>query len=65
MRDVDLGRIKATQTIGKLKYLEDSGKQSEVILTLPLKSLLPLASVRSKTTLNTGGVGGAGADPQT
>ena len=65
MRDVDLGRIKATQTIGKLKYLEDSGKQSEVILTLPLESLLPLASVWSKTTLNTGGVGGAGVDPQT
>ena len=34
-------------------------------LTLPLKSLLPLASVWSKTTLNTGGVSGAGADPQT
>ena len=30
MRDVDLGRIKATQTIGKLKYLEDAEKQSEV-----------------------------------
>ena len=30
VRDVDLGRIKATQTIGKLKYLEDAGKQSEV-----------------------------------
>ena len=33
--------------------------------TLPLKSLLPLASVWSKTTLNTGGVGGTGADLQT
>ena len=33
-------------------------------LTLPLKSLLPLASVWSKTTLDTGGVGRAGADPQ-
>lgn len=31
VRDVDLGRIKATQTIGKLKYLEDSGKQSEYV----------------------------------
>ena len=35
------------------------------IHTLPLKSLLPLAPVCSKTTLNTGGVGGAEADPQT
>ena len=34
-------------------------------LTLPLKSLLPLASVWSKTTLNKGGEGGVGADPQT
>ena len=33
--------------------------------TLPLKSLLSLASVWSKTTLNTGGVGGTGADLQT
>ena len=31
VRDVDLGRIKATQTIGKLKYLEDAGKHSEVM----------------------------------
>ena len=29
------------------------------------KSLWPIASVWSKTTLNTGGVSGAGADPQT
>ena len=33
--------------------------------TLPLKSLLPLATVWSKTDLNTGGVGGTGVDPQT
>ena len=32
--------------------------------TLSLKCLLPLASVWSKTILNTGGVGGTGADPQ-
>ena len=32
-----------------------------IICTLHLKSLLPLASVWSKTTLNTGGVGGAGS----
>ena len=35
------------------------------IYTLPLKSLLSLASVWSKTILNTGGVGGEGVDPQT
>ena len=33
--------------------------------TLRLKSLLPLASLWSKTTLNTGGVGGAVVNPQT
>ena len=33
--------------------------------TLHLRSLWPLASVLSKTTLNTGGVDGAGANPQT
>ena len=33
--------------------------------TLSLKSLLPLVFVWSKTTLNTGGVGRAEADPQT
>ena len=33
--------------------------------TLPLKNLSPLASEWSKTTLNIGGVGGAGADNQT
>ena len=33
--------------------------------TLRLKSLWPLASVLGKTTLNTGIVGGARADPQT
>ena len=33
--------------------------------TLPLKSLLPLASVWSKSTLDTGSVDGAEADPQT
>ena len=33
--------------------------------TLRLKSLWPLGSVWGKTTLNTGSVGGAGADPQT
>ena len=38
---------------------------SQTLSTLPLKSLLPLASVWIKTILNTGGVGGAGADPQT
>jgi len=31
VRDVDLGRIKATQSIGKLKYLEDAEKQSEYL----------------------------------
>ena len=30
------------------------------VCTLPLKSLLPLASVWNKTILNTGDVGGAG-----
>ena len=33
--------------------------------TLPPKSLHTFSSVWSKITLNTGGVGGAGADPQT
>ena len=33
--------------------------------TLRLKSLWPLGSVWGKTILNTGSVGGAGADPQT
>ena len=33
-------------------------------LTLCLRSLWSLASVWYKTTLNTGGMGGAGADPQ-
>ena len=34
-------------------------------ITLRLKSLLPLASVWSKTTINTGGVGWAGTDHDT
>ena len=37
----------------------------QIGVALPLKSILPLASVWSKTTLNTGGLGGAGADVQT
>ena len=36
-----------------------------IVNTLRLKSLWPLASVWDKTTLNTGNVGGAGVDPQT
>ena len=36
-----------------------------VTSTLRLKSLLPLPSVWSKTTLNTGGMGGAREDPPT
>ena len=40
-------------------------KLSMLTRTLHLKSLLPLASVWSKTTLNTGGVGGAWVGPQT
>ena len=35
------------------------------VCTLRLKSLCPLGSVWGKTTLNTGSVGTAGADPQT
>ena len=34
-----------------------------IYYTLPLKSLLPLASIWSKTTLNTGGVGGVSVEP--
>ena len=31
MRDVDQGRVKATNVIGKLKYLEDTDKKDEYI----------------------------------
>ena len=37
----------------------------EGVHTLPVKSLILLASIYSKTTLNTGGVDGTGVDPQT
>ena len=40
------------------------GKFGLEVLILPLKSLLSLASVLSKTTLNTGSAKGAGAEPQ-
>ena len=43
----------------------DSVFSQWVLYTLPRKCLTPPASVWSKTTLNTGGVDGAGADPQT
>ena len=49
--------------LSKKKHAHHYSKK--VLRTLPLKSLLPLASVWSKTTLNTGGVVGAGEDPQT
>ena len=39
MRDVDQGRIKATSAIGKLKFLEDSGKKVQVILSFYTKIL--------------------------
>ena len=37
--DVDQGRIKATSVIGKLKYLEDSGKKLEVSQLLRVHSI--------------------------
>ena len=40
-------------------------RKVRIFTTLRLRSLWPLASVWSKTALNTGGVGGAGADTQT
>ena len=36
VQDVDQGRIKATSVIGKLKYLEDSGKKLEVKIKIQL-----------------------------
>ena len=62
MRDIceDKLRILSCKTLFSLTLIEGF-----FLCTLPLKSLSPLASVWSKTTLNTGGVGEAGVDPQT
>ena len=53
-----LGRDAARTAIIK------SGIFKQLQYTLRLKRLWPLGSVWDKTTLNTGSVGGAGADPQ-
>ena len=60
----------ACQRISDLNRLRSIDESSDEIITkkihtLHLKSPSPLASVWSKTTLYTGGVGGAEAEPQT
>ena len=52
------------ETINYFKLIHLFSVAVGFVGTLRLKSLLPLASVWSKTTINNGGVGGAGADPQ-
>ena len=60
----DLQSMEQIRRIMRPTDVPDTGRII-ILFTLPLKSLILLASGWSKTILNKGGVSGAGADPQT